>query len=337
MITNSGDRINTVRGPITISEAGFTLTHEHICGSSAGFLRAWPEFFGSRKALVEKAVRGLRRARAAGVRTIVDVSTFDVGRDVSLLAEVSRAADVHIVAATGLWDDPPLSMRLRSVEELTQFFLREIQYGIEDTGIRAGIIKVATTGKATPFQELVLRAAARASLATGVPVTTHTAASQRGGEQQAAIFESEGLSPSRVCIGHSDDTDDLSYLTALAARGYLIGLDHIPWSAIGLEDNASASALLGNRSWQTRALLIKALIDQGYMKQILVSNDWLFGFSLYVTNIMDVMDSVNPDGMAFIPLRVIPFLREKGVPQETLAGITVTNPARFLSPTLRAS
>uniref|UniRef100_UPI000FF8753F Phosphotriesterase n=1 Tax=Brevundimonas diminuta TaxID=293 RepID=UPI000FF8753F len=323
-----GDRINTVRGPITISEAGFTLTHEHICGSSAGFLRAWPEFFGSRKALAEKAVRGLRRARAAGVRTIVDVSTFDLGRDVSLLAEVSRAADVHIVAATGLWLDPPLSMRLRSVEELTQFFLREIQYGIEDTGIRAGIIKVATTGKVTPFQELVLRAAARASLATGVPVTTHTAASQRGGEQQAAILESEGLSPSRVCIGHSDATDDLSYLTALAARGYLIGLDSIPHSAIGLEDI---------RSWQTRALLIKALIDQGYTKQILVSNDWLFGISSYVTNIMDVMDSGNPDGMAFIPLRVIPFLREKGIPQETLAGITVTNPARFLSPTLRAS
>nr|6GBJ_A Chain A, Parathion hydrolase [Brevundimonas diminuta] len=336
-ITNSGDRINTVRGPITISEAGFTLMHEHICGSSAGFLRAWPEFFGSRDALAEKAVRGLRRARAAGVRTIVDVSTFDIGRDVELLAEVSEAADVHIVAATGLWFDPPLSMRLRSVEELTQFFLREIQYGIEDTGIRAGIIKVATTGKATPFQERVLRAAARASLATGVPVTTHTDASQRDGEQQADIFESEGLDPSRVCIGHSDDTDDLDYLTALAARGYLIGLDRIPWSAIGLEDNASAAALLGLRSWQTRALLIKALIDQGYADQILVSNDWTFGFSSYVTNIMDVLDRVNPDGMAFIPLRVIPFLREKGVPDETLETIMVDNPARFLSPTLRAS
>lgn len=328
-----GDLINTVRGPIPVSEAGFTLTHEHICGSSAGFLRAWPEFFGSRKALAEKAVRGLRHARAAGVQTIVDVSTFDIGRDVRLLAEVSRAADVHIVAATGLWFDPPLSMRMRSVEELTQFFLREIQHGIEDTGIRAGIIKVATTGKATPFQELVLKAAARASLATGVPVTTHTSASQRDGEQQAAIFESEGLSPSRVCIGHSDDTDDLSYLTGLAARGYLVGLDRMPYSAIGLEGNASALALFGTRSWQTRALLIKALIDRGYKDRILVSHDWLFGFSSYVTNIMDVMDRINPDGMAFVPLRVIPFLREKGVPPETLAGVTVANPARFLSPT----
>ena len=59
-----------------------------------------------------------------------------------------------------------------------------------------------------------------ASKATGVPVTTHTYAADRIGEKQADIFESEGLSPDRVCLGHCDDTNDMTYLTGLLERGY---------------------------------------------------------------------------------------------------------------------
>src|SRR6201999_4626661 len=94
---------------------------------------------------------------------------------------------------------------------------------------KPGVIKVATdSAGVTPFLENALRAAARASKATGVPVTTHTFAQKRIGEKQADIFESEGLSPSRVCLGHSDDSNDLEYLTGLLKRGYTLGMDHFP-------------------------------------------------------------------------------------------------------------
>jgi phosphotriesterase-related protein len=71
-----------------------------------------------------------------------------------------------------------------------------------------------------PVSENALRAAARASKATGIPVTTHTYAVGRGGEKQAEIFASEGLNPASVCLGHCDESDDLDYLTGLAKRGY---------------------------------------------------------------------------------------------------------------------
>lgn len=324
--------VETVRGRVAASELGFTLPHEHIYASSPGFLRAWPEFFGGREALRDKAVAGLRAAKSAGVQTIVDVTTFDIGRDVRLMAEISRAADVHIVAATGLWIDPSLSMRSRSVEELTQFFLREIEQGIEDTRIKAGIIKVATEGATTPFQELVLKAAARASLASGVPVTTHTLAAQRDGERQAAILESEGLSPSRVCIGHSDDSDDLDYLTGLAARGYALGVDHITRGVRGPDpdEQSSSSHSAPRGSWRSRLHLVKALIDRGFADRILLSNDWLFGFSNYGTASLDALDRRNPDGMTFISNRALPFLLDIGVSRETLSAMTVANPARLL-------
>jgi phosphotriesterase-related protein len=67
----------------------------------------------------------------------------------------------------------------------------------------------------------VLRAAARASKATGVPIETHSNSRLRGGIKQAEVFEAEGVSPARVSIGHSDDTDDMDYLIGLAKRGYI--------------------------------------------------------------------------------------------------------------------
>jgi predicted metal-dependent phosphotriesterase family hydrolase len=50
-----------------------------------------------------------------------------------------------------------------------------IEQGIDDTGIKAGIIKVASGAqRLTRAEEKVFTAAARASKATGIPITTHT-------------------------------------------------------------------------------------------------------------------------------------------------------------------
>ena len=81
----------------------------------------------------------------------------------------------------------------------------------------------------TPTEEKVFKAAARASKATGIPIETHTNSRRRAGEKQAEIFEAEGVSPARVSLGHSDDTDDMNYLTGLAKRGYTLGMDHTFW------------------------------------------------------------------------------------------------------------
>ena len=213
--------VQTVLGPIPASKLGFTLPHEHICASSAGFWQIWPEFFGGRRNFVNKVVTQLKTARDEGVQTIVDCTPADVGRDIRLLEEVSRRSGVNIVACTGHWLYPSLSMAARTIDELTDFFVLEIERGIEDTHIKPGVIKVAADHEGiTPFLDKALRAAARASKATGVPVTTHTYAADRIGEKQADIFESEGLSPDRVCLGHCDDTNDMTYLTGLLERGY---------------------------------------------------------------------------------------------------------------------
>lgn len=313
--------VQTVQGPLDASKLGFTLPHEHICVSSAGFWQTWPEFFGGRAPFIAKVVDKLKAAKDAGVETIVDVTPPDIGRDIRLLEEVSRKSGVHIVACTGHWLYPSLSMSSRSVEELTDFFMLEIERGIEGTDIKPGVIKVATEQELTPFLENALRAAARASKATGVPVTTHTYAVGRGGEKQAEIFEAEGLSPASVCLGHCDESDDLDYLTGLAKRGYTIGMDHLTRGA----SEAQTKVL----SWRKRTECIAKLIAAGYTNRIFLSNDWFFGASIAVTGAMEIMDGANPDGMLFNHRKTLPYLKQLGVSDQQIRTLTVDNPRRF--------
>jgi phosphotriesterase-related protein len=326
-IRRSRGVVQTVRGPVEASKLGFTLPHEHICASSAGFLQTWPEFFGGRAQFISKVVARLKAVRdEGGVDTIVDVTPADVGRDIRLIEEVSRKSGMHIVACTGHWLYPSLSMGARTADELADFFVLEIERGIEGTDIKPGVIKVATDHEGvTPFLEKALRAAARASKSTGIPVTTHTYAADRIGEKQADIFESEGLHPAMVCLGHCDDSNDMAYLTGLAKRGYTIGMDHMTW---GTRDEKAAAGVL---SWQQRAESIKKLIDAGFCDKIFLSHDWYFGISIAPIGTMEALEKMNPDGMLFNTRKTIPYLKQIGVTDQQIRTITVENPRRFFA------
>ncbi len=321
--------VQTIQGPLDASKLGFTLPHEHILASSAGFWRTWPEYFGGKTEFVNKVVDKLKAAREAGVDTIVDVTPADVGRDIRLIEEVSRKSGMQIIACTGHWLYPSMFMAARTVEELTEFFILEIDRGIEGTGIKPGVIKVAADQEGiTPFIDKALRAAARASKATGVPVTTHTNTAVRTGGKQADIFEEESLNPHMVCLGHCDDTDDLLYLTGLAERGYTLGMDHITWGT-----SAAKAANADTLSWQQRAQSIKKLIDAGFGDKIFLSNDWYFDLSMAGTGFMAAKDNTNPDGILFNNRKTIPFLKKIGVTDQKIDTITVENPKRFFGGT----
>ena len=160
-------KIETALGPIDSSVLGRTLSHEHVIVTSAGIGQVYPEFI-DRDATVEAGVAQLTEAHSEGIRTIVDVTTIDLGRDIGVLEEVSKRSGVHIVCATGSWLDIPRAFLTATPDALAELYVREIREGIEGTGIKAGIIKVANDVEGvTEGGELVLRAAARTHQATG--------------------------------------------------------------------------------------------------------------------------------------------------------------------------
>ena len=82
-------QVNTVLGPVDSDDLGFTLSHEHVTLGAAGAAATYPGF-QDRQAIADAATAALVEAYEGGVRTIIDVTTFDLGRDVSMMVEVSR-------------------------------------------------------------------------------------------------------------------------------------------------------------------------------------------------------------------------------------------------------
>jgi len=304
--------VETVLGPIDVSKLGFTLSHEHPC-----FIP--PEDFPDRTVAAARMIKKLKEAKAGGVDTIIDLSTADSLRDVRFGQEVARRSGMQIVAATG-FRFAPESYKVQTVEQIAEFFIREIEQGIADTGIKAGVIKAAAvSAKITPAEEKGFKAAARASKATGVPIETHTDAGNRGGEMQADLLEAEGVSPARVSLGHCDDTKDVNYLIGLAKRGYTIGIDHVFYGATkAAKDEPRYVTYLRQIPWQKRAEYVKRLIDAGFGDKIFLSNDWELE-----------REKMNPDGFLFNTRKTIPYLKQLGVSQREIQAITVDNPKRF--------
>lgn len=310
--------INSVLGPMDTSDLGFTLSHEHVIVTSAGIQYVYPEFI-DRAGSITRGVADLTEAYGEGLHTIVDVTTIDLGRDIRLLEQVSRESGVNIICATGVWRDIPRVFWSATPDMVAPLFIREIEEGIEGTGIKAGIIKVANdVGGVTDEGEIILRAAARAQKATGAPISTHTWAPERVGEQQVWIFEDEGLDLNRVYVGHSNDTTDTEYLIGLLEKGVWIGLDRYP----GRQTEHTPD-------WVGRTETAKKLIDAGFGDRIMLGHDWSVTLSIASREIQAQRKQYNPDGYLFITRRVIPRLRELGATEANIEDIFVNNPRRF--------
>ena len=308
--------INTALGPADTSGLGFTLSHEHLLISSAGIRTTYPEFI-DRETGIAEGIRQFKEAKAEGVDTVIDLTTMDLGRDVPAVEQVSRESGVNFIVATGTWLDIPRSFAAADPDDIAALYTREIEDGIESTGIRAAVIKVANdAGGVTPAGETILRAAARAQKATGVPIYTHTRAQERVGEQQVSIFEDEGVELNRVCVGHSNDSTDLDYLTGLLKKGVWLGLDRYPSQ---------------NPSWQERTRVVKQLLDAGYGDRLMLGHDNSVTLATAPKSRLAERSKANPDGYLFITRNVLPYLAELGATQEQIDALMVGNPRRYLA------
>ena len=313
--------IQSVTGEVAAESLGQVLVHEHVVASSPGMVRSWPALYGGRQALVEMGVRALVEAKASGIDTIVDCTTFDLGREPELLVEVAQASGVTIIASTGCWLDPSVTMRARSVGQLADWFLTDLTEGVDGTSIRAGVIKLASDERVEPFAAMVLEAAARVAGQTGAPIITHTAAAHRTGEAQADLLESFGVDPTRVAIGHSDDSDDIGYLAGLAARGYRIGMDRLPNGAL---------PNYGGQGVEDRIDMIARLVERGFGDRILLSHDDPIWAGLLTDEDQQAHKESNPDLIAFVSRVVLPGLERRGLTAEAVRAMMVDNPRRWL-------
>ena len=312
--------INTVLGRISSDDLGFTLMHEHVMVSASGLYRTYPDLLGADRE--ETAIAALKRAKAGGIDTIVDATTFDLGRDPEFLARVSAGSGVNIINVTGWWLDVPRFLSGVSANQMAREFVRDVEEGFRGTDVKAGILKCAADFEGvTERLEVMARAAARAHNETGIPMMVHSHPTRQVARRQIEIFREEGVDLTRVKIDHSNDTTDTEYLKWILDQGCYLGLDRYPGRLV---------------SPHMRTVTMKALIDDGYGDRLCPSHDCI---CLHI--LKEKPDGTMPeehefrrtnvDQYLYIHHHVIPDLLEMGVEEKAIHTLFVDNPRRFFS------
>ena len=136
-------KINGVLGPIDTADLGFTLMHEHILVVNWSLRQAFASWY-DRDQHVPHAVSEVLSAKQRGVRTIVDLTPINLGRDIHVIREVAEKAEMQVIAATGFyWTEEP-SLAGWPEDRLVELLIRDIEKGIQGTDAKAGIIKCGT-------------------------------------------------------------------------------------------------------------------------------------------------------------------------------------------------
>jgi len=297
----------TTLGPKTADELGLILPHEHIFVD----LRTWdqPGYAQAEAAeVVALMAPQIEAARAAGVTAIVECSTVGVGRRADLDRAVSEATGFPVVVPTGVYREPwiPAWVHAASEDALYEWMLGELTGQIETSGVQADWIKLSAGDDGiTPCEIKILRAAVRASQATGAVIGSHTIRG-RVVRDQLDILESLGGDPGRFIWIHTQAEPDTALHLEMARRG--------AW----LEFDALGSAWTDD---DTQAAYLSHALEAGLENQVLLSHDrgWY--------------DPAQPGGGTPKPYThlsavFLPRLRAAGLDEATLTTLTHTNPFR---------
>src|SRR4030042_2465373 len=205
-------KINTVLGPIDPEDMGLTLAHEHVAAGYPGWECDPLARPYNREKIVNVCMKNLEPVKTYGVNTIIDATPLDLSRDVEVMRVVSERLQLHIVCATGRYMETEgkwtyIQHRARDKigdmkTELYEGFMQALSHGIGQSGIKPGVIKVASgLNSISPCEDAMLKAAAQASIDTGTPITTHTEAGTMG-PKQADLLIGEGVNPQNIVIGN---------------------------------------------------------------------------------------------------------------------------------------
>jgi phosphotriesterase-related protein len=306
-VDTAGPHVMTVLGPIDPDDLGICLTHEHLGWKPTELDLHAPDY---RLDHVERVAEELESFALRGGRSIVDATTADVGRNAAALHELARRVPLHIIASTGRHNhiyrdgqgDSP------DADGLAVEFIDDLTRGMDGTSALAGMIAVGTgAAEISGVDEAVLVAAARAHLATGVPI-----AMQPGDTSKVHgildRLELEGVDPSRVILQQMDRMPTVDAVIGLAARGASCSFDQI--------------GKAGSEEDRARARTIVEVFGAGYGDSVLISQD-------LDRKSWSRADGGNP-GLTYLLEWFTLMLMEAGAEAEMVRRLLIENPRRAL-------
>jgi phosphotriesterase-related protein len=300
--------IQSVLGPVSTDELGLILPHEHLFTDLRGVDH--PHLGeGEPKAVARAMMPYLDEAYEAGVTALVECTPAGVGRNPQVLEHLAQQTEMPLVMPAGVYRQEyiPSFIQDMSEEELAVWMTRHIAEGFEGSGAKAGFIKLAVSNEGiTQGETKSLRAAARASLETGVVIASHTSGPLSGAHalQELEILASRGLGGHRFIWVHAQNDTNVQSHVVVAERDAYIGFD-------GLRPDQEERYL---------GLVMNAL-EAGLERHILLSHDagWYRPGE---------PEGGATRGFTYLVNDFLPLLREKGVDEDTIRLMTEENPKR---------
>lgn len=314
--------INGVLGPIYTEALGQTLMHEHVACVDWSLRMCFGEQFFNYEEIKQLAVLRLKEAYEAGIRTIVDGTPINLGRDIHLIHDVAKESGVNIIASTGFYSHMQPNLEFRAERQIKDLLVSECTEGINGTGIRPGILKAAVDRPGiSDYNRKILRAVGSAAAETELPVFCHTCPSIRNGNEAFDILVQSGVPAHRIILGHSGDCNDADYLESLLEKGAWLGMDRFDLSCEVFSP------------FEQRIAVIVELCRRGWAGKMFLSHDsstYLCYYNYWSKHKEQIRE--NSEGMfTRIHRLVIPELQRQGVSESDIHTMLVKNPRHFFS------
>jgi phosphotriesterase-related protein len=221
----------TVTGKLKADDVTMMLPHEHITTDFAGAETVVQPQYRQDDAF-RLILPYLNQLKQQGVTVLAECTPNYLGRDVALLAALSKASGLYIVTNTGYYaavDEKflPKHFYSETEQQIADRWLLEWKNGIDNTGIRPGFIKLGVgKGPLKATEHKLIRAAALTHLQSGLKIAIHS------GDGAAAMEEHElllaaGVAPEGHIVVHAQNDADGKAQSTLAAKGAWISLDGI--------------------------------------------------------------------------------------------------------------
>lgn len=313
--------VNGAFGPLDSTQLGETLIHEHIVTADWSMRMAFGDHFYEHQVVADRAVQQFSKAKECGVRTVVDGTPLNMGRDVRLICEVAERTGLNFVVSSGFYAQEEAYLTYRSVDEVHEFLSREFAEGIAGTTVRPGMMKAACGDAGiTPVLETAFRAIGRVASEQRVPIFAHHHVSAANGDAILDVFEDCGVLPAQVVLGHSGDTNDLDYLERMLRRGCYLGMDRFGYCGV-------------SNSLEDRVKTIVELCRRGHSAQLLLSHDLATYLGVFGT--WEHFKSSEPSeadvDFTFIHSTVRPALEAAGLERSEVTAMLERNPANLFA------
>lgn len=341
--------IQTVTGVIEKDKAGLITPHEHVFIELTAFFEERPlrDVEKPAEAMVtmdrlgvlnrdpyalkdnlrmdnfEIQKQEILRFRKAGGGTIVDATMPGIGRDPKLLQRISQETGIPIVMGTGYYvcSTHPEKMKTMTETEIADMMISEIQTGVEDTGIRAGVIgEIGISEVFNDEERRVLRASAIAHKVTGTSILVHINPWTINGLEAAEILLNDGVTPKKIAISHVDVENNIDYIHSLLNMGVYIEFDNFGKEYfVDREARRDGYGLFVHDT--ERVKCIRTLVEEGYQSQILLSCD---------VCLKTCLRTYGGWGYDHVLTNIVPMMEEFGISKDAIHQMLVKNPANFL-------